>query len=207
MAVSSLVGLADSDDTSRFERLILDNRSRFLNFLSYVYKSRGRNFIESVAQAAESRAWMRFGSFDPDQGSFITWLIRLARHEAKEEIRRWHFDTELSMEGLAESGFEPAVDGPSECYDTTELKRRLWQAVRELPKPVRFPFILHVCDGYSLARVAERLHLGKEKVRYRVNQAKRLLARRLGRGWNCHGFGIDWTGRNDDDGSDDLCAC
>jgi len=206
MAVSSSVGSADSDDRSRFERLILENRSRLIKFLSYVYKTRGRDFIDTVAANAESRAWEMFSSFNPERGTFIAWIICMAKHAAVKELKSRHSGLEFSIEGLAESGMVPAVDGPSERYDTAELRRRLWQAVRALPPPVRFPFILYACDDYSIAEIGRKLGKSKTAISYRIDCARRFLSRRLGLGWNGRGSGTDWAKGDEIDGPCDDCA-
>jgi len=193
MDVRTLVLNAQAGDLGSFEQLILMHRSRLTQFLWSAYGFRGPDFIEEVAQGTECRAWLKLSSYDPKRASFITWLIWLARHVAWEEVGFWRYGTEFSMEGLEESGLVPAVDGPVNRHEAAKLNAALWQGVRSLPPEVRFPFILHVCDGYSLAEVAARLGLTKETVRYRVNLARRLLARRLGRGWFGQGFGTDWA--------------
>jgi RNA polymerase sigma factor (sigma-70 family) len=193
MGISRSVGSADNDDVARFEQLILANRPSLMQYLKSAFGFRGIDFVEAVRCGTESRAWEKFSSYDPKRASFITWLIWLARHVAWEEVGFWRYGTEFSMEGLEESGLVPAVDGPVNRHEAAKLNAALWQGVRSLPPEVRFPFILHVCDGYSLAEVAARLGLTKETVRYRVNLARRLLARRLGRGWFGQGFGTDWA--------------
>jgi len=204
MGVCSLVGAADDGDVGRFEQLILANRAQLKRFLTMVYRSRGRHFIECVECGTESRAWEKFSYYDPERGSFISWLICLARHVAGEETRLGRFNTEQSMEALAESGRVPAVDGPANRHEAAELKRALWQAVRCLPKKIRFPFILCDVDGYSRAEAARRLKAGEEAVRYRLNQARRMMRRLLSMTWISHGSGTDWVKNREEQGMEEA---
>ncbi len=60
-----------------------------------------------------------------------------------------------------------------------ELGRRIGQAIRELPEPLREAFVMHRFRRLSHKEIAERLDVSPQTVNYRIGQAVRLLRLRL----------------------------
>ena len=203
----TLVLKAQAGDLGSFDQLIDLHLDFLRKHAVSVYRSQGWRFIDEVISGAVRVAWLRIKVYDPDQTAFPTWLCWQCRTAAREETRFWNREKETSLDDMMRRGLVPATEGPSSLHEAAELRRQLWQAVNSLPRCLRFPFILHVCRGYPLARVARRLGIGTEAARYRVHKAKALLAKRLGSGWFGGGLGTDWAdGGEEPEGCEPVAA-
>lgn len=93
---------------------------------------RDRSEAEDVLQETYTTIWRRASSFDPAQGSALTWLTTLARNKAIDRLRQ-HRDSQLNDA----IDLEQVIDeqpGPANGAQSTEEYRRL-QACLELLEP------------------------------------------------------------------------
>jgi RNA polymerase sigma-70 factor (ECF subfamily) len=83
-----------------------------------------------------------------------------------------------SLEELLPFG-EPTMPapGPGDAAPSAELRRRVEEAVAELPPAFRMPLVLKDIHGFSVAETAAILGLRGATVRTRVHRARLLLRR------------------------------
>ena len=202
MDVRSIVLCAQGGDMEAFNQLIALHANRLRQQVIRMYRTRGWDFVDEVVFGTIRRAWEKLATYDPDKSAFLTWLCWQARHVAGEQTRFWHYKRETSLEDMVRLGMVPSIDGPDREFEADRARRALWQEIRSLPRDLRIPLILYACDGYTVAEIAARLGLGAQAVRYRLKQAREMLARRLGKGWQSVGSDADWVHDIDEQGRD-----
>jgi len=63
---------------------------------------------------------------------------------------------------------------PNYCVDK-EMSRRLYKAIRELPKEYRRAFVLNRFHNCTYARIAAMMNVSHKTIAYRISQALKLL--------------------------------
>jgi len=114
-----------------------------------------------VVQDTFIAAFTHICSFDPERGSFCTWLYRIARNLAL-NARKKRRDQPLPEDLVIADERTPADD-----VQNNEIFRRLDQALEELRFQDRVVFVLTELEGLSYAEVAriEGLRIGTVKSR------------------------------------------
>jgi len=117
--------------------------------------------VEDVVQDTFIAAFTHICSFDPERGSFCTWLYRIARNLAL-NARKKRRDQPLPEDLVIADERTPADD-----VQNNEIFRRLDQALEELRFQDRVVFVLTELEGLSYAEVAriEGLRIGTVKSR------------------------------------------
>ncbi|MEN8148725.1 MAG: sigma-70 family RNA polymerase sigma factor [Planctomycetota bacterium] len=107
--------------------------------------------------------------------SYIRWLGRIAARCAADAGRRRADDLAVSPE-------EPAdpTGGPEEAARRAERAAMIRRTVRELPRRLRAPVLLHYVEGLSYREIAMVLGTSLSTVSRRIARALTTLKRRLG---------------------------
>jgi RNA polymerase sigma-70 factor (ECF subfamily) len=123
-----------------------------------------------------ARAWLSRRRFrDERDGSALPWLLGIARNVLRESARRDRVETRarerlgLPLELADDAGF----DGVDEHLSP---RRRLADALAEVPDHEREALELRVVGGLSYEDVAKRLAIRPAAARLRVSRALRRLA-------------------------------
>lgn len=123
------------------------------------------------------------GSYDPDKGSFGTWLYRVAwcrcvdrkRHEnGSRQVVLQPLDTETAARDQQDPHLDPAQEAGEE-----EVGRLVRAALLTLDDEDRALLELRVVDEQVLPAVAARLSISVEQVKYRLKRASQNLRRAL----------------------------
>jgi RNA polymerase sigma-70 factor (ECF subfamily) len=148
-------------DAHAFRVLVERHQGRVLGFLGALLP--GAPDREDVAQEAFVAAWRRLATFDPARGTFLAWLLRIARNGALNSLRR-----------RRPSGGVAAPE-PSSPVDAREVDpdpaRRLDRALLRLPPEQRSALLLAEVYGLSLAEVAEVEDVPLGTVKSRIGRA------------------------------------
>jgi RNA polymerase sigma-70 factor (ECF subfamily) len=181
-------------DDETLVRLLVEQDVRALDTL-YVRYSRpifslalkilgDREIVEEVVQEVFMRLWTRAGSFDPQRGKLLSWLLTIAHHRAVDELRRRRAQPEVDglQEQLAASE-EPQSD-PSETYTQIENREVVQRALAQLPEAQRKPIEMAYYGGLTQVEISLKLQepLGTIKTRMRLGmqKLKGLLAEDVG---------------------------
>lgn len=133
-----------------------------------------RETAEEVVQDVFQNIWQAAGSFQPQLGSFSSWLLGITRHRA--------IDATRSKRERARTR-EQALDETLPLGDDTSVERQVSQgllrdtvreALRELPASQRQAIELAYYGDLTRAQIAERLGepLGTIKTRLRLGLLK-----------------------------------
>ena len=205
MDIASLALQAQAGDLVAFDRIITLIIEPMTGRIARLYRLAGPDFREQVFWGAAELAWEKIKCFDPAKGSFTNWFCLLIKQVAKKLMHEYKASPAVSIDELQGKGIEPAVAGPAVHFQSAELCRRVQAAIDELPERYRRPFNLHFQEGYSLDETGKLIGKSKNAAAHRVECARRLLARRLGLGWESCWFGADWV-EDDDEESGAVAA-
>jgi RNA polymerase sigma-70 factor, ECF subfamily len=132
---------------------------------------------DDLLQETFLRAMRSLATFDPRRGTFRVWIGAIARNVARGHWGRrrdeQRFDPDLAAEVL------PARDDPAASPENIEESRRLRDAISELPGELRRLLELRYVDGLTGRAAAEAMGLPESTARLRLQEAYRLLEKRL----------------------------
>jgi RNA polymerase sigma-70 factor (ECF subfamily) len=132
-------------------------------------RTHDRADAEDFAHDAICKVLSKPTLYEARRGKLETWLFRVAKNVAIDEMRRRKRAGLVELDALTED-VAPWFDGPAETYEHRAQRTRLYKALRRLPREQRFPVILHCMLGYSYPVIATRLHVKPEQARYQVKK-------------------------------------
>ena len=136
---------------------------------------------EDVMQDAYVRAYQNLAGFE-GRAKFVTWLTRIAVHEAIARSRkRSRFQSIDSYELSNGETMNPATSerNPEQQIYDRELSVVIERAVLSLPDEYRIVFMLRDVEGMSTEETAQCLNLTQENVKVRLHRAHAKLRKQL----------------------------
>lgn len=130
---------------------------------------------EECLQDAALRAWENLDMYDPNKGSFTTWLTVLTRNTALNYARKKHPETETLPEQM-----EAPNSNPENILLAREKKAALQKALNMLPLSDRTLFYRKYYYRQSTAQIASETGLSLRAVEGRLYRIKRKLQNQLG---------------------------
>jgi RNA polymerase sigma factor (sigma-70 family) len=132
---------------------------------------------EEIAMDVYSRVWSNSGSYDPERGDVLAWLLSMARSRAIDLLRS-RTRQQRSCEALySECSGAANLEDDAACVETS---RDIHRALQALPFEQQEAIELAYFKGYSMSEVASRLGLPvgtvKSRVRYGLMRLRRLMA-------------------------------
>lgn len=170
----SIIQEAQSGDPCAFERIV-ERYSRSL--YQYVRNVVGDDHrAEDVVQITLINVYRNLDRFDAGRGRLSTWMFRIARNAAINELRRGGRPTPIF-----ETPVEPIDSdrGPQFNAEMREQFALLDQAASKLPANQRSAWVLFELQGLSQAEVAEIEGIPEGTVKSRVSRAKESLRKSL----------------------------
>lgn len=129
---------------------------------------------EDIAQDSFVRAFGKISQFDPDKGSFSSWLFTITKNVSL-NARRKRNPIPIETAG-AESCDRPDPAGNSESRDQY---RQLDAAIDELEEPFRSTFLLAEVEELPLKQIAEMEGAALGTIKSRISRAKSRLREAL----------------------------
>ena len=124
-----------------------------------------------VVQDVFLRLWHRSEQFNPQRGSFATWLMAIARHRIADELARRSQAQRLSyayeIDALLAAAEDPAP-GIEQQAAENERGRAVLAALRRIPSEQRQVLVLGYFAGMSQSVMSEHLGLPLGTVKKRV---------------------------------------
>jgi RNA polymerase sigma-70 factor (ECF subfamily) len=141
---------------------------------------------EDLSQEAFIRLFQTLNRFDPDQGSFSTWMLSVVRNLLIDEYRKrkaqeWvvSFDaTENEGAGLQET-IASSAPTPQRVFEGREQMQLLREALTYLPVELREAVVLRDLEELSYQEIASMLSLPEGTVKSRINRGRIELAKVL----------------------------
>ena len=142
-----------------------------------------REATEDCGQETMIRIWRNLGNYR-GECALESWVYRIATNCCMDWLRKKKRDKSVSVEPLREQGFDPAdtAPGTEEQVVQEDERRRLREAIAELPEDQREALILTQLEKISYEETARRLGVEEGTVKSRVNRAKARLKEMLSEG-------------------------
>ena len=194
MASAALVQQAQREDWSDEEvvKRVLDGETALYELLMRRHNQRlyrvARAILrddaeaEDVMQDAYVRAYQNLASFE-GRAKFVTWLTRIAVHEAltrsRRRLRFQAFDPAEESNGEIMQSPPSSTRSPEQQAYDRELAAVLEKAVLSLSEDHRLVFVLRDLEGMTTEETAHCLNLTEENVKVRLHRARAGLRKRL----------------------------
>jgi len=194
MASAALVQQAQREDWSDEEvvKRVLDGETALYELLMRRHNQRlyrvARAILrddaeaEDVMQDAYVRAYQNLASFE-GRAKFVTWLTRIAVHEAltrsRRRLRFQAFDPAEESNGEIMQSPPSSTRSPEQQAYDRELAAVLEKAVLSLSEDHRLVFVLRDVEGMTTEETAHCLNLTEENVKVRLHRARAGLRKRL----------------------------
>ncbi len=144
------------------------------NYLTYYT---GSQDVEDLVQEVFIKAIKSKSHYRGD-ASVKTWLFRIARNCAIDELRRRRFRTWVPDELL--TFFRSDEKGPPEALELREDIRHLYAAILSLRKSYRDVIFLRHLQGLSVKETSEVLDWSESKVNVTIHRALKQLRAKMG---------------------------
>lgn len=128
-----------------------------------------RGAAEEVVQDTFVTLWRKAGSYKPESGKVHSWLLRIARNRAIDELRRQRSPVRNNRAHRPAS--ETLADtSESDAFRTTELRFVVGEALEGLPTDQREVVEMAYLEGLSQREISEHtgIPLGTVKTRTRL---------------------------------------
>jgi RNA polymerase sigma-70 factor (ECF subfamily) len=172
LADEELVERIVAGDTAAFELLMRRHNQRLFRLARSVI--RDNDDAEEIVQETYLRAYANLARFE-GRSSVITWLSRIAFHEAlrrKRQKQRAKTTQGLNLDSLPMS--DSTSDGIS-LFMQADLRAALTKAIDSLPDGMRAIVMLRLVEGLSTKETAHSLRLSESYVKVGLHRARRLL--------------------------------
>jgi RNA polymerase sigma-70 factor (ECF subfamily) len=162
---------------------LLQTHSRKIYNLCYRFTGRPSE-SEDLTQEVFIKIFQTLKSFDAAQGTFVTWLHRVARNHLVDHYRRTRKDRitssiEDELGGLEEK--PGATIEPVAHLEHREQKERLQRGLGKLSPDLREAVVLRDLQDLDYAEIAQVLTVPEGTVKSRINRGRLELARVLKR--------------------------
>ena len=160
--------------TALFEVLMRRHNERLYRAARAILRDESE--AEDVMQQAYVNAYTHLRQFD-GRSSFVTWLTRIAVHEALARARRRGRYTSMDPDEQmrAPPGLVEASPDPERQAFSGELGALLESAIDRLPDGAREVFVLREVEGMTTAEVAMALAVSEVVVKTRLSRARAAL--------------------------------
>jgi RNA polymerase sigma-70 factor (ECF subfamily) len=161
-----------------FEILMRRHNQRIYRIVRGILSDDGE--AEDVMQDAYVRAYQHLSQFE-GRSTFVTWLTRIAMHEAFARAQRQKKVTSLdSDQALDNLSLVSVSDGsPEQKVANMELHTALEAAILSLPAKYRSVIILRDVEEMTTAETALALEISEESVKVRLHRARAFMRRAL----------------------------
>jgi RNA polymerase sigma factor (sigma-70 family) len=163
--------------------LLLRTHSR--KVFSLCYRFTGRTVeAEDLTQEIFIKIFQTLKSYDQAQGTFTTWLIRIARNHLVDHYRRTKRDRSTSSleDELGEVEAKPSPGaGPMASVESRERRELLQEGLNKLSPDLREAVILRDLHDLDYDEIARVLSVPPGTVKSRINRGRLELARVLKR--------------------------
>ncbi len=161
-------------DTELFGILVDRYQDEFAGYAKYMTGSRDE--AADIIQESLVRAYKSLRRCQ-DRGNFQGWLFRIVSNQCKSHLaRRKHRETESLFD---RAGDLRAPEDPGGDAEAADLRRRVHQALQELPADQREALVLKYVQGLSLPEMARLLKASVSALKMRLLRGRDALRQKL----------------------------
>lgn len=164
-------------DVDAFAAFYDHTRSRVFGLVTRVLRDPG--YSEETTQDIYLQVWNTAGSYNPDAGSPLAWLMTLAHRRAVDRVRSEQAASQReSRYGAA--NVETPADHVADSVITLDEQRRVSDCLDSLTAAQRECIHLAYYDGLTYSQVSQRLAANLATIKSRMRDAIRGLRNCLG---------------------------
>jgi len=134
---------------------------------------------EDITQEVFLRVFKAARTYSP-KAKFSTWLYTITKNLCFNALRKKQTVAIFSIEDEILPELPSMDESPISRLEEAEVKKRVLDAVKELPANLRIAVLLLKYHGLSYEEVAEILECTVNAVKLRVHRAKKFLAKSIG---------------------------
>lgn len=151
-----------TNEAATNEREFAEDIQPHLTTMLRLARRLGRNDAEDIVQDALTRAWTKRAQFDPQRGSFRTWLLAITADQAY-KTWRWHLRHNKPLSLRPDDG--PRSD------DLVDLER----SIQRLPRRQRLAVDCYYFAGLSIEETAAAMGCSEGTVKSTLSAARSRL--------------------------------
>ena len=173
-------------DRGAFESLFHRHKEGLIR-LSFRFVKQ-RQAAEDIAQEVFIKVYEKKVKIDT-RSKFSTWLYRVTVNASLDWVRRRKFlafsldraseDAEHGGDKLPEGLADPKSSSLRETLDTQELRKKVQDAIDQLPEKLKTPLLLYQFEQFSYQEIARILGLSEKAVERRLYHAREALRKIL----------------------------
>src|SRR5512134_317658 len=172
-------------DDQAFGVLVDRYQTRLLNFVHRTIGDRER--AEDLVQEAFIRVYRHLQRFDQSK-KFSTWIYTIASNLAKNELRNRSRNPLVLFQTLKKNWdadhrpleWEDTQYKPDDLFRKRHLRRKVEEAVAQLPEHHRIVFVLREMEGKTYEEIADITGCNLGTVKSRLNRARNNFAQVIG---------------------------
>ena len=179
-AMDAVIARCLAGDQTAWEEIVRTHRRKIFNL---AYKFVGRHDeAEDLTQDIFIKIFKALHTFDR-RANFQTWLISISRNLCIDHYRSVRKERETMARDVDASVLTPASRDRSPLgeLEQVDLRRRIKEALAELPPTLREAVVLRDLQEFSYQEIATQLRLPEGTVKSRINRGRLELARQLRR--------------------------
>ncbi|HXT69540.1 MAG TPA: sigma-70 family RNA polymerase sigma factor [Vicinamibacterales bacterium] len=179
-ATDALIERCLAGDQVAWEQIV---RTHWRKVFNLAYKFVGRHDeAEDLAQDIFLKIFKALHTFDR-RANFQTWLISISRNLCIDHYRSVRKERETMAREVDPSTLMPVSRerSPYGELEHLDLKKRIREALAELPPALREAVVLRDLQEFSYQEIADKLRLPEGTVKSRINRGRLELARQLRR--------------------------
>jgi len=170
------VRAAQKGDKAAFEAIVSEQHARLYHVCLRMMAS--PEDAADMMQEVWVKVWRNLPRFKGDS-SLSTWLYRVAMNTCLDELRRRKKGAQVSMETLAESGWEPTDPQAEELLERSINRELLLSALSTLAEDYRAVLVLRDLQGMAYEEISAILNIPLGTVRSRLSRARKQMAKNL----------------------------
>lgn len=167
--LAALLARAGTGDRDAFERLYARTSSKLFGVVCRICTN--RELAKEALQDSYVLIWQKAGTYDPQLGSPIAWMARIARNRAI-DLRRLRTERISELSDPIDDYDEAAPDNPASEAEQNDELRKLEACLDGLPVERKDMILLAYYSGWSREELAEKFSKP-------VNTVKTVLRRSL----------------------------
>jgi RNA polymerase sigma-70 factor (ECF subfamily) len=162
-------------DKALFEILMRRHNQRIYRIVRGILNNDAE--AEDVMQEAYVRSYQHLASFE-GRSTFVTWLTRIAMHEAFARVQRLKRQTSLDDDVQTTAVANPE-NSPERNVANMELHNALESAISSLPPKYRSVIIMRDVEEMTTAEAASLMEISEESLKVRLHRARAMVRRAL----------------------------
>jgi len=162
-------------------------RQYHLRIYNLAYRFTGRfDLAEDLTQEIFLKVYRTLGSYRPESGALVTWIIRVGRNHIIDHYRKTK--TERTRTDSLESEYEKVEENPSrhlspqQALEQRDVSERIHRVLLRISEDLREAVILRDLEEFSYEEISEMLGVPVGTVKSRINRGRAELARLMTKG-------------------------